>query len=295
MYDVALSFRAHDLGLAEQLRDRLSPLNCFVYSRNQDVVAATDGLETFRNVFRNEARLNVILFRSGWGNTPWTGVEEIAIRDACLQTKYANLVFVRLDSSVTPSWLPDTHQLFDLTLYPIDQLVGVIKSRAQALGSVVRAESAVEKAQRIAHAEQLERETRQYLHSEAAVMAARESFTEIKAALAEQTELVAKTHPGWAARFGSGSPSHFEVHFAGLRLYVTFEHFSNSVRDCCAKAEFMKQRDYKSERVGSDVLEVAHTPAMGICWKPVNGTPLAPGAVADRWLNRMLELRRSTS
>jgi hypothetical protein len=118
-YDVALSLRHGDLGLADEIKLAIDPpLRCFLYARKQEEIAGSDGLDTFRTVFRRDSRLNVVLYRDGWGKTPWTGVEEVAIKDACLRTKYRNLLWVRLDGAATPDWLPDTHQQFDLAAYP---------------------------------------------------------------------------------------------------------------------------------------------------------------------------------
>jgi len=39
MYDVTFSFLTTNLALAEQLNGELSPLDCFVYSRNQEAIA----------------------------------------------------------------------------------------------------------------------------------------------------------------------------------------------------------------------------------------------------------------
>src|ERR1700724_1155950 len=96
-FDIAISFLSRDLDQALQLRGRLQPqLRVFVYAREQESVAATDGLESFRTVFRERARISVVLFREGWGKTPWTGVEGIGIKDRCFATKYQSLGLVPL-------------------------------------------------------------------------------------------------------------------------------------------------------------------------------------------------------
>src|SRR5437763_1740979 len=79
-YDVAISFVNSDLGFATELRVGLSDgLRVFLYTDRQEDVAGTDGLESFRAVFRHRSRLVVIVHRSGWGETPWTRVECEAI------------------------------------------------------------------------------------------------------------------------------------------------------------------------------------------------------------------------
>lgn len=45
-FDVAVSFLRRDLDLAHEIRDRLEPqLHVFVYDREQETVAASDGLD----------------------------------------------------------------------------------------------------------------------------------------------------------------------------------------------------------------------------------------------------------
>ena len=73
-------------------------------------------------------------------------MEEVAIKDRCLQTKYRNLVLVSLDGSKTPDWVPDTYINFDAKTYSIIELTGVIKTRSQELGAVARAPSLAERA-----------------------------------------------------------------------------------------------------------------------------------------------------
>lgn len=84
-YDVAVSFLSVDEPLALQTHAKLSEsLEVFVYSKKQEQLAGTDGLESFRQVFRADSRMVVVLYRDGWGQTPWTRVEEAAIKDRFL-------------------------------------------------------------------------------------------------------------------------------------------------------------------------------------------------------------------
>ena len=67
-------------------------LTCFVYSKRQEDLAGRDGVEAFREVFRHRNSLSVVLHREGWGETPWTRVEETAIRDRCLADGWRHLI-----------------------------------------------------------------------------------------------------------------------------------------------------------------------------------------------------------
>ena len=106
-YDVAISFRSSDETTGAALRDRLSDgLNVFFYPRNQEELAGTDGLESMRAPFLDDARVVVVLYREPWGKTPWTRVEETAIKDGCLDHGWDRLFFIALDgASELPKWL----------------------------------------------------------------------------------------------------------------------------------------------------------------------------------------------
>ena len=84
-YDVAISFLHKDETLASAINARLSEqFNVFVYSKRQEELVGTNGLESFREAFLAESRLVVVLYREGWAKTPFTRVEEQAIKDRFL-------------------------------------------------------------------------------------------------------------------------------------------------------------------------------------------------------------------
>ncbi len=94
-FDVAISFLHQDLGIATELHQRLiDGLRVFLYTREQKDLAGTDGTESFRAVFRSRSRLVVVLYRDGWGATPFTRVEYEAITDRFLKEGAEFLFFV---------------------------------------------------------------------------------------------------------------------------------------------------------------------------------------------------------
>ena len=81
-HDIAISFLSKDETLACKLAEELErEFSVFVFSKEQEKLAGTDGLETLRSAFRDESRLNVVLYRDGWGESPWTRLEQTAITD----------------------------------------------------------------------------------------------------------------------------------------------------------------------------------------------------------------------
>jgi hypothetical protein len=130
-YDVAISFLAADEAIAAELNRKLSEtMNVFFFPRRQEELAGTDGMESMRKPFYEDSRLMVVLFRSLWGKTRWTAIEELAIKDACFNGEWNRLFFVALDrASILPGWLPPNYVRYNWEDFGPEQVVGVIKAR----------------------------------------------------------------------------------------------------------------------------------------------------------------------
>jgi len=165
--DVAISFKSEDANLATDIRGRLGKsLDTFLYTAKQEELAGTDGLETLRKVFRHRAKLVVILFRSGWGETPWTRVEMEAITDRFLKQGPGFLFVITLDSAPPPPWLPDKLIRFSLADFGVEQAVGGIKARALEIGSVLHHPSPAERARLAAEEAEFGKNRARILRSE---------------------------------------------------------------------------------------------------------------------------------
>jgi hypothetical protein len=162
VFDVAISFLAADEKIASQIKSSLAGLNVFFYPHNQEELVATNGMESMREPFVT-SRVNVILYRERYGNTPWTGVELSAIQDSCLNTRFQSLVFAQLEKDdQKPLWLPDTHIRCVLGDFTLDQLVGAIKLRVQERGGEVVKVSPLELAKRFRQEELLRQDEKRF-------------------------------------------------------------------------------------------------------------------------------------
>lgn len=149
--DLAISFLARDEAVAAALHDRIADgLNVFFFPRQQETLAGSDGLESMRTPFLT-ARVVVVLYREPWGQTPWTRVEQAAITDRFLAEGWQWLLFVQLDQSTLPVWLPTTHVRFALEQYGIEQLAGAVKARVQQQGGKLSRPTAMAKARQVQH------------------------------------------------------------------------------------------------------------------------------------------------
>ncbi len=153
-YNVAFSFLAKDESLATQINDLLQDrLQTFLYSKRQEEVAGTDGEKTFNAVFSEQARLVVVLYRNGWGESPWTRMEQTAIRNRAFDKGYEFVIFIPLeDSPSVPKWLPRTQLWMGLERWGVNGAAGVIEARVQELGGAPAVESVEDRAKRLERA-----------------------------------------------------------------------------------------------------------------------------------------------
>jgi len=168
-YDVAFSFLAEDEELVslidQQLRDRYKT---YIYSKMQEELAGSDGMENLSDVFKNQTNLNVIFYRSKWGNTPWTAVECDGIKDSIFSenSNWNRLLIVNLElSSKLPTWIPETHIYFDFDHFGLEKLIGVIEFKIESLGGKRIPDDAVSFAIREDNKNKTEREIKQCLES----------------------------------------------------------------------------------------------------------------------------------
>jgi hypothetical protein len=167
VYDVAISFLYQDLALAQALYDELSKgLEIFFSPRNQEELAGSDGLESMRAPFLSQSRLNLVLYRPMWGNTPWTGVEEVAIKESCLETSFKSIFFFVIErTSEIPAWLPDTHVRFNFADFTLEQAVGAVKARVQERGGHFKPMTPIRKAE-LLQVEQEYQDDRRHISSQ---------------------------------------------------------------------------------------------------------------------------------
>jgi len=131
-YDIAFSFTKEDEGVATQINDLLQDrYQTFLYSSAQEKLAGTDGEETFNTVFKEQARLVAVLLRPEWGNTSWTRIEQIAIKNRAYDEGYDFATFVvTVPRTPIPDWLPRTRIWYDLPRFGLDA-----QQRSSPLGS----------------------------------------------------------------------------------------------------------------------------------------------------------------
>lgn len=109
-YDVAFAFLEKDEPLAIQINDLIKDkLSTFLYSKKLENLSNTKPEKTFIDVFERQSRIIVVLFSYKWGTTPWTAIEEKAIRKRASVEGFDFLLCIPLDNPPeTPKYLPQT-------------------------------------------------------------------------------------------------------------------------------------------------------------------------------------------
>ncbi len=132
-YEVAFSFLQQDEKIAFDINDQVADrLSTFIYSKRQEELGGTDGEQSFNKVFYEQSRIVVVLFRDGWGQTPWTRIEETAIKNRAFDKSWEFLLLVNLDpKSSLPTWIPKTYIWLDFERYKGEGAAAVIEHKVK--------------------------------------------------------------------------------------------------------------------------------------------------------------------
>lgn len=235
-YEVAFSFLKEDLGLAQSLSDRLSDrLPTFIFTDRQDEVVGTEAMESFRQVYGVDARIVVILYRPHWGHTPYTRIENDAIRGRSFQSGPDFILLVKLDDG-KPDWYSDSCIYVDFKRSSEDIILGHIEYIVKSRGGKVRPESVEDLALRKKRElEQLHRFERFY-NSREGVDTAMQQFKTLKVLYETRREELKELLDGSGSR---AITPNFIVTTIG-KIALSFEwshHITNSLRDARLKVE----------------------------------------------------------
>ena len=147
-FEVAFSFLKQDESLAHQINDLIHDrLETFIYTEQQKLIVGTDGVETYTRVFLEEARIVVVLYREEWGTTPFTRIEENAIKQRNSEEWLDFIVFISLDKK-KPKWVSKTNMWYDLDRWGIKPAAAIIEKRVSEYGGQIREETVVDQAAR---------------------------------------------------------------------------------------------------------------------------------------------------
>jgi hypothetical protein len=224
-YDVAVSFLALDEPRAVELAETVAGrLRAFVYSERQRELAGREGMSEFTRVFERDSRIVVVLHRQGWGQTPWTGVEQTAIQERGFRKGWDFLVFVPLDESPAPDWLPKTRIWLNFSRFGMAGLAAVIEQRFQDAGGSPTVETAIDLAARLRKEQDAEAMRAHFLATQEGINLAEAEvsvlFDEIQRLVGEVTATISialdrrGTEAVWLYRAGHTLSAHWHREWA---------------------------------------------------------------------------------
>jgi len=298
-YDVAISFLSQDEPLARSLYEQLSEnLSVFIFSKRQEEIAGTNGLETFRLAFRSQSRVALVLYRDRWGQTPWTRVEEQAITDRMLHEGWKFLLFVRIDpDSSNPPWIPENAMYLDYAKYGAE-LVGAIKLRVQELGGELKVETAAGKARRM-KAIAYEKAERDWKLTQEAPTAAPAEWAQLRRLLDGK---LAEIKPDFELQNEAHEQYIIRTTLATLRLHPRFIPATLSqivVETYIGRLLFRDELRTQMYLPGDGPQQVATTTyffdydaAYGWCWRDEKGEFSATESLCELLLKRLLEIHQ---
>lgn len=300
-YDVAISFLRRDEPLALEIHRRLTEqFSVFVYSKSQQDIAGTNGYEKFRQVFLAESRLVVVLYREDWAKTEYTRIEEAAILDRFPTDGWEFLLFVMLnDSDRPPPWLPTREIRLSFEQYGFEQLIGAVKVRAERLGSIVKSETALDRAKRFEDASRARADRERLLSSDGS-NAMRQQWEGVIASLTAKTS-EANKHLSHKIAFGN-SLGGFVLRTKNVSLLIGADAAYPPTNSRIVVQEWKGALTLQSEgvvylnrrpqRIKETSYYFDHQPAYGWCWHLASSTEYYDAPVlAEEVLKRLLNLQ----
>jgi hypothetical protein len=135
-YDVAFAFLDKDEPLANQINDLIKDkVSTFLYSKKSEDSLNTKLEKTFIDVFERQSRIIVVLFSNKWGTTPWTAIEEKAIRNRASLEGFDFLLCIALDNPPeTPRYLPQSQIWTGLSKLGVKGAAIAIEEHVPSLG-----------------------------------------------------------------------------------------------------------------------------------------------------------------
>jgi hypothetical protein len=186
-YDVAFSFCYEDEALAIAIADRIRDrVRVFLYSEQQKSLVGRDGEEEFSAVYAVKSRIVAALYRPKWGTTPFTRIEQTAIRNRAFDEGYDFVTFISLDNSSVPNWLPKPRLWLGISGQGEAGAAAILEARVVEAGGESVEETAEEHAIRVARRLERRLETRNWLRGAEALRAAVNEFESLVATLEER-------------------------------------------------------------------------------------------------------------
>ncbi|MGI9174005.1 MAG: hypothetical protein ACR2GR_01630 [Rhodothermales bacterium] len=190
LYDVAISFLSQDEKYAKDLYDVLCDrLDVFYYAERQDELVSEDGEEAFGTVFRDKARVVVVFYREGWGETTMTRAERSSIKQRAYREGYGFSIWVPVGRPKSvPSFIDPQFIWYDIDRWGTKGLASRVEKGVQESGREVRPETTEDRLLRRKREIEIKKRRREYENSSEGVEAVRADLARLPEVIAAQLE-----------------------------------------------------------------------------------------------------------
>lgn len=148
-FELGISFLTQDENLAERLNEELNQhVKTYFYKEHEKKQVFQDAVELYDEIFSQQVRFSIILYRDGWGDKGITSVEKRAIKSVLIDDDRGIdfILLVSLDGK-RPRWWADKIS-FNYEESKFNSLVEVILHSYKRIGGEVNEVDPIKKIQR---------------------------------------------------------------------------------------------------------------------------------------------------
>jgi hypothetical protein len=148
-YELGISFLSKDEKLAERLNEELKlQVSTYFYKEHEKKQVFQDAVELYDEIFSQQVRFSIILYRDGWGDKGITSVEKRAIKSVLIDDDRGIdfILLVSLDGK-RPRWWGDKIS-FNYEESKFNSLVEVILHSYKRIGGEINDVDPIKKIQR---------------------------------------------------------------------------------------------------------------------------------------------------
>jgi hypothetical protein len=258
-YDIAFAFLEKDEHLVNQINNLLiNKFKIFLNSKKQEYKDDLEREMLLLDVFKKQSRCVVLLYGNKWGTTPYTAIEEKAVRTRISEEGNDNLLVISLDNPpVVPKYLSKTQIWTEIAQAGINGTAAFIEEQVRALGGGLSEELPLNSGTEIKKEPRFEVESSKFLESVSGLEIAVIELKKLFSALESEKNKITESDKGISLTL-KRDEKNCVVHFGDLsiRFYLQTEK-SNLLMDSPLYFEMQKQND-TSNRLNILAVEEYH-------------------------------------
>lgn len=260
-----------------------STVKTFIYADKQEVLVSKDGPAKFRNVFKNEARIVVILYRSNYGNTQYTSIERDAVAARAFETNWNFVILIPFEKPI-PDWYPSTYIYTDPVNHRADQIASIIEYKLLELGAEFKQETLVDKAERIKKEKDFAQERLRILSSPGTMAEAEKLFNEFYNRLKERTAELGKIID---LRFNQNN-----TRFNGFQQTYGFHKVNNYARESYLQivTEKLTFNNFNNKLLAKEEIKLDINQSKILSWN-YEGNIIDSESLVEKILTKLVELK----